>query len=176
MAQATTAIPGAQLAERISAAAPDAVEETADEWVLVRPEKLLEVCRFLRDDRGVDARYLNSVTGIDKYDYFEVAYNLTSLSHNHTLTLKVRTGHDEPEVPSVVSVWQGAHLQEREVYDLMGIRFSGHPDLKRIFLWDGFPGHPLRKDFMRLPGGEHPGLQRFPKEDPSQWGGEFRAD
>jgi len=176
MAKATAVIPGPQVAERIRAAVPDAVADVTDAWVRVRADRLVDVCRFLRDDRAVDARYLNSVTGIDKYDYFEVAYNLTSLSHNHTLTLKVRAGHEQPEVPSVVSVWYGAHLQEREIYDLLGIRFSGHPALTRIFLWDGFPGHPLRKDFLTLPGGEHPGLQRFPKEHAGQWGGEARVD
>ena len=176
MPAATALLPGPELAERITAAVPDAVEEVAEGWVRIRPDKLLEVARFLRADRDVDARYLNAISGVDRFDYFEVVYHLTSLSHNHTMALKVRADHDNPEVPSVVSVWHGAHLQEREVYDLMGIRFSGHPNLKRMLLWEGFPGHPLRKDFMTLPGGFKPGLQRFPKEDPSQWGGEFRGD
>jgi hypothetical protein len=69
-------------------------------------------------------------------------------------------------VPSVSGVWQGAVLQEREIYDLMGISFTNHPDLKRIFLWEGFPGHPLRKDFLAMQGGYKPGLQRFPYEFP----------
>jgi NADH:ubiquinone oxidoreductase subunit C len=89
--------------------------------------------------------------------------------------LKVEADHESPEVPSVVSVWLGAHLQEREAYDLLGIRFAGHPDMKRIFLWEGFPGHPLRKDFLELPGGFHPGLSRFPNQEPDAWGGEFRG-
>jgi NADH-quinone oxidoreductase subunit C len=176
VAAATATLLGEQIAERLSSVADDAVVHTADGYVEVRPERLLDVCRFLRDDRATDARFLNSVSGVDRYDYFEVVYNLTSLAHNHTLMLKVRTDHDQPEVPSVASIWHGAHLQEREIYDLLGVRFSGHPDLKRLFLWDGFPGHPLRKDFMRFPTGEHPGLQRFPKEDPAGWGGEFRGD
>ena len=172
---ATTLIAGAQLAERINGAVPGAIEETSEDWVRVRLEQLLDVARFLHDDRELDARYLNSVSGVDRYDRFEVVYHLTSLSHNHTFTLRVTADHEQPEVPSVASVWQGADLQEREIYDLLGIGFSGHPNLKRLFLWDGFPGHPLRKDFMALPGGVSPGLQRFPKEDPEQWGGEFRA-
>ena len=175
MPAATTFLSGPELAERITAAVPDAVEEVTEGWVRIRPDRLLEVARFLRDDRDIDARYLNALSGVDRYDDFEIVYHLTSLSHNHAMTLKVRADHDNPEVPSVVSVWHGAHLQEREVYDLMGVRFSGHPNLKRMLLWEGFPGHPLRKDFMTLPGGFKPGLQRFPKEDPSQWGGEFRA-
>jgi NADH-quinone oxidoreductase subunit C len=170
---ATAILSGQDVAERLD---PAAVVSVTSAFVEVRPERLLEVCRFLHDDRSTDARFLNSVSGVDWYDWFEVVYNVTSLSHNHTLTLKVRADHDQPEVPSVVSIWHGAHLQEREIYDLLGIRFAGHPDLKRLFLWDGFPGHPLRKDFMSLPGGEHPGLQRFPKEDPRGWAGEFRGD
>lgn len=172
---ATTLIAGAQLAERINDAVPGAIEETGEGWVRVRLEQLLDVARFLHDDRELDARYLNSVSGVDHYDRFEVVYHLSSLSHNHTLTLRVTADREQPEVPSVASVWQGADLQEREIYDLLGIGFSGHPNLKRLFLWDGFPGHPLRKDFMVMPGGVSPGLQRFPKEDPEQWGGEFRA-
>ena len=176
MPAATTVLSGADVAERIGAAVPDAVEETEEGWVRIRADKLVEVARFLHDNRELDARYLQSLSGLDRYDHFEVVYHLASLSHNHELVLKVRADHEQPEVPSVVSVWLGAHLQEREAYDLLGITFTDHPDLKRLFLWEGFPGHPLRKDFMSLPGGFKPGLQRFPNEDPDQWGGEFRAD
>ncbi len=176
MPASTVALSGQQVSERLGSVAAGAVVQAADGFVEVRPDRLLDVCRFLRDDRATDARFLNSISGVDWYDWFEVVYTLTSLAHNHTLTLKARADHDRPEVPSVVSIWHGAHLQEREIYDLLGIRFSGHPDLKRLFLWEGFPGHPLRKDFMSMPGGEHPGLQRFPKEDPAGWGGEFRGD
>ena len=173
---ATTLLPGPQLADQITAVVPEAVAETNEGWVRIQPDKLLDVARFLHDEPKIDARYLQALTGVDHYEYFEVVYHLASLSHNHELVLKVQADHDQPEVPSVVPVWHGAHLQEREVYDLLGIGFSGHPNLKRIFLWDGFPGHPLRKDFMSLPGGFRPGLQRFPKEDAKQWGGEFRGD
>jgi NADH-quinone oxidoreductase subunit C len=174
--QATKEIAGPLLAERIGGAIREAVEETSAGWVQVRPQALVEVCRFLRDDRALDGRFLNSISGVDMYDYFEVVYHVTSLSHNHTFALKVRAGREQPEVPSVASVWLGAQLQEREIFDLLGVRFAGHPDLKRIFLWEGFPGHPLRKDYLSLPGGEHPGLQRFPKEQAGQWGGEAHVD
>ncbi len=176
MATATTLISGPDLKTRIEAAVPNSIAETTDGWVLIAPEKLVDVGHFLRDDRDTDARFLNALSGVDRYDYFEVVYHLTSLSHNHMLVLRVRADHDEPEVPSVSGVWLGAHLQEREIFDLLGVRFTGHPNLKRIFLWEGFPGHPLRKDFMGLAGGVSPGLQRFPKEDPEQWAGEFRDD
>jgi NADH-quinone oxidoreductase subunit C len=162
----TVAIPGTDVAARIDAAFPDTVIEASEASVTVRADRLADVARFLRDDEELDCKYLNCVTGIDWLDHFDVVYVLTSLAKNHTLTLEARTSHDDPVVPSVSSVWQGAVLQEREIYDLMGISFSGHPDLKRIFLWDGFPGHPLRKDFLALQGGYKPGLQRFPYEFP----------
>ena len=176
MATATKHLSGENVAKRLSVAVPGAVVETAEEWVTLAPEKLVEAAQFLRDDRDTDGRFLNGVSGVDRYDYFEVVYHITSLSHNHILVLKVRADHDEPEVPSVSGVWRGAHLQEREIFDLLGVRFSGHPNLKRMFLWEGFPGHPLRKDFMGLQGGISPGLQRFPKENPEQWAGEFRGN
>lgn len=176
MPGAVTIVPGPQLADRISSSVPDSVEETAAEWVRIRSDKLVDVSRFLHDDRKLDGRYLSSISGVDRYDCFEAVYHITSLSHKHQLVIKVRAEREEPIVPSVVSVWQGANLQEREVYDLLGVQFSGHPSLKRILLWEGFPGHPLRKDFMSLPDGLKPGLRRFPKEDPEEWGGEFRGD
>jgi NADH-quinone oxidoreductase subunit C len=162
----TVAIAGTDVAERITAAFPDTVIEATEGSVTVRAERLLDVARFLRDDAELDCKYLNCLLGVDWLEHFDVVYVLSSLAKNHTLILEARTGHDDPVVPSVSGVWLGAHLQEREVYDLMGISFSGHPDLKRIFLWEGFPGHPLRKDFLALPGGYKPGLQRFPFEFP----------
>jgi NADH-quinone oxidoreductase subunit C len=162
----TAAIPGTDVATRINAAFPDTVIEASEGSVTVKPERLVDIARFLRDDDELDCKYLNCLTGIDWLDHFDVAYVLTSMARNHTLTLETRTSHDDPVVPSLSDVWQGAVLQEREVYDLMGIAFTNHPNLNRIFLWDGFPGHPLRKDFLTLPAGYKPGLQRFPYEFP----------
>lgn len=159
-------IPGTDVATRINAAFPDTVIEASEASVTVRGERAAEVAHFLRDDGELDCKYLNCLTGVDWLDHFDVVYVLSSLAKNHTLTLAARTPHDDPVLPSVSGVWQGAVLQEREVYDLMGISFSGHPDLKRVFLWEGFPGHPLRKDFLSLQGGFKPGLQRFPYEFP----------
>jgi NADH-quinone oxidoreductase subunit C len=162
---ATRTLPGPQVAERIRQALPDAVVEEAPEWVVVEAARLPEVARFLHKDDELNCQYLVAITGVDKLDHFEVIYHLASLARNHLIILKIIVSdHEAPEVPSVVSVWYGAHLQEREVYDLMGIRFSGHPELKRLLLWEGFPGHPLRKDFLTLPGGHKPGLAHFPKE------------
>jgi NADH-quinone oxidoreductase subunit C len=167
VAIATVPIPGTTVADRINAAFPGAVIEADAYSVTVQADSVLEVALFLRDDEELDCKFLNCLTAIDWLEYFDVIYVISSLAKNHSLVLEARTGHEDPVVPSVVSVWSGANLQEREVYDLMGISFSGHPNLKRIFLWEGFPGHPLRKDFLALPGGFKPGLQRFPFEFPA---------
>jgi NADH-quinone oxidoreductase subunit C len=162
----TTFITGATVAERIHVAIPGAVIEVTPEAVTVPAERIVEVATFLRDDVELDCKYLNSLTAVDWEDHFEVVYHMSSLAKNHTLVVKARASHEMPVVPSVNGVWMAANLQEREAYDLMGIAFTDHPGLKRIFLWEGFPGHPLRKDFLALPGGYKPGLQRFPFEFP----------
>jgi len=157
---------GLEVGERIGQRVPEAVVEATPQWVVVQPEKLVAVATYLRDDSDLDIRFLIGVTAVDRLDHFEVVYHLQSFSRNHMLILKARAlDHKNPEVPSLVSVWRGAELQEREVYDLMGIRFADHPDLRRVFLWEGFPGHPLRKDWLEMPGGFSPGLGRFPRED-----------
>jgi NADH-quinone oxidoreductase subunit C len=135
---------GAQIAEHI----PQAVVEATDAWVVVSPDLLLQVAQFLKVTPGLDFNYLNCVTGVDYLDYLEVVYHLTSMEHNHSVVLKVRCSREKPEVPSVVSVWRGADLQEREIFDLLGITFVGHPNLKRIFMWEGFKGYPLRRDYL----------------------------
>ncbi len=156
---------GFDLAQAIDAKLPGTIVEATPEWAEVQADKLVPVCTFLRDDPDLDFKFLISVTGVDQLDHFEVAYHLQSIRLNQMGVLKVRTyDRENPEVPSVMPVWRGATLQERETYDLMGIRFAGHPDLRRVFLWEGFPGHPLRKDWPGMPGQRMPGLQRFPGE------------
>jgi NADH:ubiquinone oxidoreductase subunit C len=82
-------------------------------------------------------------------EYFELVYHLLSMRNNTSAVIKSKIfGREELSVPSVFSIWQGADLQEREIWDLMGIRFDGHPNMKRVLLWEGFPGHPLRKDYL----------------------------
>ncbi len=138
-----------KVASRIDEAVPGVVvgHEANDVWV--DPDSTLEVSRFLRDDPELDFAFLTAISAVDYVEYFELVYHLLSLRRNHSVVVKSRVfGRDEPSVPSVVDVWQGADLQEREVWDLMGIHFEGHPNMKRILLWEGFPGHPLRKDYL----------------------------
>jgi NADH-quinone oxidoreductase subunit C len=162
----TRAISGHEVASRLRGLFPDAVIAEDAVAVVVRAESIVEIAIFLRDDPELDCKYLNSLTAVDWLDHFDVVYHLSSMVKNHALTLKARADRTKASLPSVISVWQGAHLQEREAFDLMGITFEGHPAMRRIFLWEGFPGHPLRKDFLALPGGYKPGLQRFPYEFP----------
>jgi NADH-quinone oxidoreductase subunit C len=140
---------GREVAEKIGGQLPEAIVGYDDFTVLVRSESLLEVCRFLNQTPGLDFNYLVNLTGVDYLDYLEVVYHLASLKHNHSIVLKTRCYHRENAVvPSVTSIWQGADFQEREAYDLLGIRFEGHPNMKRIFLWEGFQGYPLRRDYL----------------------------
>ena len=162
----TTWLTGTEVAGRIRERFPDAVAAANAVWVEVTPDALVEVCRFLRDDPALAMDQATDVTSVDWLDYFEVVYHLQSISTNQIMTLKCRPpDREDPVIPSVTSVWQGAWLQEMEVYDMMGIRFTGHPNLRRLLLWEGFAGWPLRKDFLQIAGGAHsPGLPHFPKE------------
>ncbi len=125
----------------------DAVQPAEYEGVVIANDVLVEAARFIRDELGY--RYLSSVTAVDyiQEGYFEVVYHAYRLEGGGPLVFKARTPRDVATVPSLVSVWPGADFQEREAWDLMGIRFAGHPNLKRILLWEGFHGHPLRKDW-----------------------------
>jgi NADH-quinone oxidoreductase subunit C/D len=117
--------------------------------LMVPPDKLLEVASVLRDELGFN--YLSSVTGVDLIDdnKMEVVYHTYSIEKGGSaLVLKAQTDRENPYLPSLVPLFPGADFQEREIWDLYGIRFDGHPDLRRILLWDGFEGHPMRKDWQ----------------------------
>ena len=132
---------------------PEAVLETTTDSqgalnVKLDPGSLLGVCEKLHSDAGLAFDYLEDVTAIDWTDRFEVVYRLRALASNQKLVLRVDLDHEKPEVNTVTSVWRGANYQEREVYDLMGVKFAGHPDLRRILLPEDWEGHPLRKDYV----------------------------
>ena len=145
--------PPAHLLDRIRERFPDALLETREfrgEITAVVPRgRIVEIARFLKDDPGTAFDLLVIVTGTHylgrEYD-FEVLYHLKSLRHGHRLRLTVR-GREGETVPSVTGIWPGADWPEREAFDLVGVRFSGHPDLRRIIMPEDYPAHPLRKDF-----------------------------
>jgi NADH-quinone oxidoreductase subunit C len=128
---------------------PGAVLEISGHSLLVEIERLIMVAEYLNNTPAMAFDYLNFVTAVDYYDYFELVYRVTSLTYNHSLEFKVRCyDRSAPSAPSVVGIWRGADFQEREIFDLFGIKFTGHPDLKHIVLWEGFQGYPLRKDYL----------------------------
>jgi NADH-quinone oxidoreductase subunit C len=140
------------LAQAIVERFGDAIESGAiqhEQTILyVKAESIVEVCTFLRDEHSFNR--VSSVTALDWYPQeprFEVVYLIHSVKNNERLRLKVRLGGEKPEVASVTVVWPGANWYEREVFDLFGVTFTGHPDLRRIMMPEGWEGHPLRKDF-----------------------------
>jgi NADH-quinone oxidoreductase subunit C/D len=141
----------ASLAERINAQFGVSTATPEKDTLVVEPTRLGEVGRYLRDTPGLAYDLLSNVTGVDylgRDPRFEVVYHLYATARGGgPLVLKARAAEDRPEIPSLVPVWPSADLQEREIWDLFGIRFAGHPNLKRILLWEGFYGHPLRKDW-----------------------------
>ena len=117
--------------------------------VTVSKGEIFEICKFLHSDPDLQYNFLTDLCGLDFFPEtprFGIAYLLYSLKNNQRLRLKIRFEEME-SIPSVESIWKVANWYEREAYDLFGIRFENHPDLRRILLWDGYEGHPLRKDF-----------------------------
>ena len=116
-------------------------------------DRLLEVMGFLRDDERCSFEQLSDLTCVDYLNFpkardrFGVIYSLLSLTKGHRLWAKCFVNDPAPEVPSVTSIWWSADWMEREVWDMFGVRFTGHPDLRRILTWEGFEAHPLRKDY-----------------------------
>ena len=115
------------------------------------PKNLTAVCRFLKDNERFKLDYLSGVTVVDypQEQRMDVVYHLYSMTHKHgPLTLKAKLARAVPKIASVTPIWRGAEFQEREAYDLFGVTFEGHPDLRRILMWEGFDGHPMRKDYV----------------------------
>ena len=132
--------------------------EFRDELTIVVPkEQIVEICRFLKDDAELKFDLLADLCGIDMNtpeNRFGVIYNLYSLENKTRVRLKTFTEEDNPKVPTVTGVWGTANWHERETYDMFGVIFEGHPDLRRVYMPDEFEYHPLRKDFplMGIPG------------------------
>ncbi|MBI2764973.1 MAG: NADH-quinone oxidoreductase subunit C [Chloroflexi bacterium] len=159
---ATRVWPGSETAAAAERLVPGSVAKSTPVACYLKPEKLVETMAALRTDPESDFVHLTDLCGVDFWDHFEVVYHLQSFEKNQFATVKVEAwDRENASVPSVVPVWHGAWMQENEAYDLLGIRFEGHPNLYRILLWEGYPGWPLRKDFLSMPGGLQPGLNEF---------------
>lgn len=140
----------AALAERFGEAIGELDEDSKTPWFPVRDERWAEVAQALRDTPEFRFDQLKNLCGLDGPgdDRLAVVYHLFSYEHRHECGVKVFTNRDDAEVPSVMSVWPAANWHEREAFDLYGIRFTGHSDLRRMFLPDDWEGYPLRKDYV----------------------------
>jgi NADH-quinone oxidoreductase subunit C len=149
-----------EIHERLKAKFGDAVgalsEPKIDPFCVVPKDRLVELCRFLKAEPGIELDLLEDLTAVDwpKRNVIEVVYHLMSTRLRHVFKLKVEADRAAPVVPTVECVWKTANWFEREVYDLFGVEFPGHPDLRRIMLPDDWIGHPLRKDYQEA-GGWH---------------------
>jgi NADH-quinone oxidoreductase subunit C len=145
----------AALQARFAPAIVESHQQHGDATAVVRRESLVEIFRHCRDATPLGFDMLTDLTAVDYLKYpgredgprFDVVYHLYSLPHNHRLRVKVRVEEDDAVVPTVVPLWPIANWLEREVWDMFGIRFDGHPDLRRLLLYEEFVGHPLRKDY-----------------------------
>lgn len=153
----------------VQAALPEAILQVSyfvGDWTLiVARERLVEVATWLRDDPGARFDFCSDVTATDwpsRAERFDVIYCLYSVPHRHRVRLKIRAGEQDP-VASVTGVWPAANWLEREVFDMFGVRFTGHPDLRRILMPEEWQGHPQRKDYPL----EGPGELLL--EDPTEW-------
>ena len=142
-----------ELAKQLKAKFPDIIGEPTEfrgelTLKLADAERIAEICSFAKKDLGFD--YLVDITSVDNYGEdprFTVVYELYGLGHHCHLRLKTAVREEKSELPTVTPVWRTADWHEREIYDMMGLRFRGHPDLRRILMWEGYPYFPLRKDF-----------------------------
>ena len=147
---------GSEILRRVLGALPAAIVDTharlGEATLLVRSEQLIGVMRFLRDTAGLEFDMLSDLTCVDylgETPRFEMVYHLYSLAHNHRVRVKSRVSEEDPRIDSCIPIWPGANWLEREVWDLYGVRFNGHPDLRRLLLYEEFEGHPLRKDYPK---------------------------
>jgi NADH-quinone oxidoreductase subunit C len=138
------------LRERFTDAIGDFAETAADPFVFVAPTAIRAVCQHLKDNQDLGFDSLSNLSGVDypKESVIQVVYHLYSYRHRHTMVLKVNASRDAPVVQSISDVWRAANWLEREVFDLLGVEFEDHPDLRRILMPEDWPGHPLRKDFV----------------------------
>ena len=146
-------MPALESAQKLKAKFGDSISEPAEfrgEITLQVGDagRIVEICEFAKAE--LDFNYLVDISSVDNYGEdprWTVVYHLRGLAHGNELRLKTDVSEEKSELPTVTTVWKTANWHEREIYDMMGIRFSGHPDLRRILMWEGYPYFPLRKDF-----------------------------
>jgi NADH-quinone oxidoreductase subunit C len=144
-----------RLRDRFGGAVTDSHEHRGDATLVVERAALIDALRFCRDEADLDFDVLMDLTAVDYSRYpgredgprFEVVYHLYSIAHNHRVRVKVRVDEDDATAPTASELWPIANWSKREVWDMFGVRFSGHPDLRRLLLYEEFVGHPLRKDY-----------------------------
>ena len=124
------------------------LDNPVDPYIKISPNHILDVAKFLRDDEELLFDFLSCLSGVDLKGKLGVTYQLFSMVKKHKISIKVEVPVDAPNVQSVESIWKSANWHEREAYDLYGITFFGHPDLRRILLPYDWEGHPLRKDYQ----------------------------
>jgi len=139
-----------ELKKEIELKIPSANVTVEGSCLVIPKDQWGEVAKFLKEGANESFDFLSCVTGVDYKEHLEAVYHLYSIDRKEgPLAIKVRTDLEKCEIPSVTALWRSAEFQEREAYDLLGIQFTGHPDLRRILMWDGFEHHPLRKDYVQ---------------------------
>lgn len=123
------------------------IGEQSRQALLVERHRLIDIMQILRSYKAYQFNMLRNLTAVDYVDYLEIIYDLYSLPLRQAITVKARCSAENSQVPSVTPLWPSANFQEREIYDLLGVEFTGHPDLRRILMPEEFTGHPLRKSF-----------------------------
>jgi NADH:ubiquinone oxidoreductase subunit C len=138
-----------ELKQTLETMFPSPVFEEGGEWTTVSLDAAAwsEAARQLRFTQGLEFDYLFCVTAVDWRTHFTMVYHLSSTVHRHTLVVKIKLDHESPGIASVADIWRTAEFHEREAYDLMGVVFTNHPDLRRLFMTDDWKGSPLRKDY-----------------------------
>lgn len=139
-----------ELKAKITEIMPTATFDETGEWlnVMIDAKDWLPLAWQLRANAELDFEFLFSVTAVDWKTHINMVYHLRSLKHGHIVVVKAKCDRTKPEIESVCKIWKTAELNEREAYDLMGVRFLNHPDLRRLFLTDDWEGWPLRKDYV----------------------------
>ena len=141
-----------QQVEELATRVNGEIEESFGVLILkVKAPYIIETLEAAKKFEGVPCDFLHDLGGLDLVDHLEVVYQLSSLRGSQRLRVKAIVDRENPVIDSVTSIWQGANFLEREAYDMFGIIFKGHPNLKRIYLWDDFEGYPLRKDYVTEP-------------------------